>query len=196
MGVKRREAYRQPPPPREEGPRPPRCQGEEHQVDFSEKQAAPQGLGHQACPSEFSGLNRSSEMGTQRPSHSWGDLSKVNGTKPWHRQDQPGGSRPGSLLLGPGEQRLIREGGPHSGLHRTHVEGPAGPQGAGHGEKKPTQGLGLGWEASFSFPFVSRQQADHSPDPLPGTPKETTGVPLTPSGSCSWEGQLHTWLEL
>lgn len=34
-------------------------------VDFEEKQAAPRGRGCQACPSEFSGLDCPSEMGTR-----------------------------------------------------------------------------------------------------------------------------------
>jgi len=55
-GVKRREAYKQPPRPGEEGPRAPRCQAGAQQVDFSEKQAAPQRRGSGIKPALQSAL--------------------------------------------------------------------------------------------------------------------------------------------
>lgn len=143
------------------GPASPRCQGVAHPGDL-QRQAAWQGLGRHVRPSEFSGLNCSSETRTRRSGDSWNDLPKVTaqilgtgGISPGTPNLAASSRVPGAAALGDGRT-------PSSGLHGAHREGLGGPQGAGCGEGA-NQGPWPPLRSFFLLPFRTGQEATASP---------------------------------
>lgn len=191
-GVKRCEAYRQPPTAPCWGKRAlnhPDAKGRLIGLT-SQRGRLHQGLGYQACPSEFSGLNGSSEMRTWRPSNAWDGLSTVTaqilGT---------GGSAPGA------PDQAACSGAPESGAwsgREAPLQGCPGHMLKGledSGEldverRGPLSALG----APRKLPS-SCEQATGGPQPRPparSPRKETVGVPLASSGS----SELGAWAPL
>ena len=123
---------------------------------------------------EFPGHGRPATLGMIGPKSQHKSLAQAGSARRLPTRQAPPGSRE--------QRRVVRGGGPVAGLRGTRADGPSGLQGAGRGERQPTQGCGLPGEASSSSAFVSGQQVDHSPDSLRGIPEE--GV--AGASCCPW----------
>lgn len=187
-GVKRRDAYRQLPPNTL------RPRGGASGWLLREA-GCPWGLGPHACPSEFSGLKRSSDIRTQRPGNSWGDLSKVVAQILGTGRISPGAPYQAVLSWVLGSSAWSGQEAPLQGCTEPMLKGLVDPRKL---DVERSQLKALASPGKLPSPSLW-EQATGGPQPRPpaqNSPKETAGAPLTPSGSCSWEGQLHTWLGL
>lgn len=164
------------PPAWEGDPTSPRCQGGVRPGPLLGKAGASQGLGRQARPSEFWPPRRPATL-------------RITCPKSWHKSLARAGSawwtQPGSLLQGPGEQRLVKEEAP-AGLCGARGEGRRGSRELDVREAA-NPGPGLPREASFPFPLG---EGSKRPPPGPSTepPRKRQLRPLAPVAHASGKG--------